>query len=171
MREIEDFIKETVLDETQFNICHELHGHCLTEHILDLKDLQTKLWNMPKPTADEPIVAASRFLSKEIALKTISETLLKNVDEIINWRKKLLLPELVVIADFEEAIGDAIVKDADRGKPIPMHRCRIVLYNGDLFGQPFYIKTAYPSRTPDDIDACYDAMEEWEEKKKNKQKR
>lgn len=105
MREIEDFIKETVLDETQFNICHELHGHCLTEHILDLKDLQTKLWNMPKPTADEPIVAASRFLSKEIALKTISETLLKNVDEIINWRKKLLLPELVVIADFEEAIG------------------------------------------------------------------
>lgn len=171
MREIEDFIKETVLDETQFNICHELHGHCLTEHILDLKDLQTKLWNMPKPTADEPIVAALRFLSKEIALKTISETLLKNVDEIINWRKKLLLPELVVIADFEEAIGDAIVKDADRGKPIPMHRCRIVLYNGDRFGQPFYIKTAYPSRTPDDIDACYDAMEEWEEKKKNKQKR
>ena len=134
MREIKDFIKETVLDETQFNIYHELHGHCLTEHILDLKDLQTKLWNMPKPTADEPIVAASRFLSKEIALKTISETLLKNVDEIINWRKKLLLPELVVIADFKEAIGDAIVKDADRDKPIPMHRCRIVLYNGGPFG-------------------------------------
>ena len=166
---LEKFIKESVLDETQFQICHELRGHCITKHIVDINVLQERVWNMPRPTVDEPIKVATRFLSEESARQLIYETLIENVKDIANWRSKLYTKDYEITKEFDIVTGEGIVKGADKNQLIPMHAVRIIICNGDYFGQPFYIKTAYPFRSFDDIDACYDAIDEFQARKmKNK---
>lgn len=166
---IEEFIKE-ILDKERFNICHELYGHCLAEHLLELPELQTKLWDMPKATDRNPIVAATRFFSEECARSMICETLLENIDDIVQWRKNLYTNILTIEKEFENLTGEGIIKNADWNRLIPMHKLIIVLANGDSIGQPFYIKTAYPSRSFDDNDACYDAIDEFQAKKRRRRK-
>lgn len=166
--ELLKFINESLTDENQFNVCHELYGHCLAEHTLSLPELQNKLWDSPKATISNPIVAASRFYSANAARKIIHQTLIENVDSILQWRKKLYLNILVIEKDFSDSIGEAIIKGADRNTLIPFHRLTLVLCNGDQIGQPFFIKIAYPAQNFDDIDNCYDAIDEFQEKRKRK---
>ena len=165
---LKEFIHESILDRKQFDICHELYGHCLAEHVTDLLSLQNKLWDMPRATERNPIVVATRFFSEEEALQLLYDTLMDNIDHIQEWRRKLYLNETVIEKEFNEPVGEGIVKGADRSRLIPMHKITIVLSNGDSIGQPFYIKTAYPNRTFDDNDTCYDAIDEFQSRRRQR---
>lgn len=161
---------EEILDENLFLTYHEHKGHCLTEHLLSDKDLRQKLWNMPKPADENDIVMATRFYSREQALKAIYEALSAHVDEIREWRKNLLYPYLEISHTDTKPTGEGICKNTDKNL-IAVHGTRVILIANDNEGRAFYIRTAYPVRTYDDVDVIYDAMDEWQERKYNGNKR
>ncbi len=170
MYDLEREIQE-ITDEKIFFAIHEAYGHCLAEHILTDKELSNKLYDMPKPKSYDDIVMATRFYSKESALNFIQSGMLREIDKVKQWRAKLMYPFLELSVTFKEPVGEGIIKNADHKKKVPVHGLRIILIVGDKMGRAFYIKTAYPIRVFEDIDNIYDAIDEWQEKKKEQEKR
>jgi len=165
MYDIKKEIQE-ITNKEIFMATHESFGHCLTEHLLNDKELRDKLYMMPRPRDEFDIVMATRFFSEEDALAKIQEGLEKSYKKIVNWRKDLMNPYLELQITFETPVGEGIVKNASFNKMLKVHGLRIILIAGDKLGRSFYIKTAYPMRSINDIDEIYEAIDEWQMKKK-----
>lgn len=156
---------EEILDKDLFLAYHEAKGHCLTEHCIDTKTLKQRLWDMPKPKFSDDIVAATRFFDENSALIAIHDTLINHISDIIKWRKMLDYPYLEITHEFTTPIGEGLCKNTDKSL-IPMHCIRVILINNDKNGRAFYIKTAYPTYSMDDIDIIYEKMDDFENKRK-----
>lgn len=164
-------IKKEIEEITQreiFMAIHEQKGHCLTEHLLDNRELREKLWEKKKMNHSEEITMATRFFSEDSALTLIQELLHRHIDDIIKWRKMLDYPYLEIQETFSESTGEGIAKGTDYDRLIEVHGLRIVLIAGDSIGRAFYIKTAYPINVFEDNDEIFDAMDEWQEQKRKR---
>lgn len=155
-----------ITDEEDFICVHEAMGHCLTGHLLNDRELRQKLYGMPKPRDLDEIIMATRFFSKEQALHDIRQALAENREQIISWRKHLDNPFCEIQCTFSKETGEGICKNTDFQERIPVHGIRVILIRGDSLGRAFYIKTAYPNCTFEDVDVVYDAIGRWQEKRK-----
>ena len=141
-------------------------GHAIERHVLTDTQLFRALWTKPKPKYADDIVKVTRFVDKESALHFIADTLSKNIDNIAKWLLSDIRKDLVVTATFDEVTGDALVKNTNWQKTIPMHSTLVVLRkNYKVLSRSFVIVTAYPDSTLEDVDVIYDAMDEYISKK------
>lgn len=87
---------------------------------------------------------ATKFYSKEDALKIISDTILNNASAIKSWLDFLTERYLIISSSFMRTTGYGYAKGTPFSNKYNMYFCIVVLklgYNGDTF----IIHTAYPS--------------------------
>lgn len=94
----------------------------------------------------EPIPYASRFVSKDMAIKAMSAVLTKKHSEIKEWTENKDLKRIEFSVDFKNKIGEGIAKGANYRKLYPMHRLTMVLELG-YSSDHYIIVTAYPTPT------------------------
>ena len=147
-------------------MAYQNEGHALDRHILDDEALRKALWVKPRPKDADDIVMVTRFQSKEQALGIIADTLQENIDAIEEWLLSNSEEDLAVSAIYNEPTGDGLVKNTDWTKTIPVHAAMVILRkNFKMIGRNFVIVTAYPLRSFDDVDAIYEAIDDFVSKK------
>ena len=150
-------------------MAYQSEGHAINRHVLTNDELRRALWIKPKPKDKDDIVMVTRFQSKEKALEIIANTLLKNSDVIEKWLLSDNEGDLAVSATYRDATGDGLVKNTDWTKVIPVHSAMVVIRkNFTVIGRSFVVVTAYPLRSFDDIDAIYEAIDDYVNKKISK---
>lgn len=157
---------EELLNRELFKVYHPVgYSHIMDRHVnVSSKDLWMRL--RPIPFTWEELNIMSRFFEgtfTENIFQMIHETLLCNEKEVLGHLKTKAVAEVFVM-DFEKPIGEALVKGADRNNLIPMSRLRISIGRSDTDGRLFEVISAYPVPNMDEIDMCWDAIEEWQEK-------
>ena len=157
---------EDIRDPLLFQ-AYQSEGHAIEHHVLSDDELRRALWVRPMPKNIDDIDMVTRFKDKEHALNLIAETLLQNIDLIEKWLLTDTDNAYEATAAFEEATGDGLAKNTDWSKPIPVHGVRVILVkNSQIIGRSFVVVTAYPQRTFEDIDAIYDAIDDYISRKK-----
>lgn len=151
-----------IRDDVMFDAYHKYDGHAIDRHVMNNDELRKALWAKPRPVNIDDIVMVTRFESKAKALEIIAETLQMNIDSIEKWLLSNSEEDLVATATYEEATGDGYAKNTDWSKTIPVHSVRVVIRkNFKLISRSFVIVTAYPTRSFDDVDAIYDAIDDF----------
>ena len=147
-------------------LAYQSEGHAIDRHVLSDDELRRALWVKPKPKDIDDIVMVTRFHSKEKALEIIANTLLNNIDAIEKWLRSDSEDDLAVSHIYSEQTGDGLVKNTDWTKTIPVHAAMVVIRkNFKLVGRSFVVVTSYPLRSFDDVDAIYEAIDEFINKK------
>lgn len=107
----------------------------------------------------------SRFndsLSHDDIRKIISDALLENIEEIIDWLQNDHSISGREFIGTNCCIGNGIIRDSDWSVLHNLSNICVILTdstNSDL--RYFDVKTAFPCPNIDETDECWDAMEEW----------
>ena len=130
-------------DKVDLSECY----HLLENHVLlDDRDLIDRLirGDMENDYSGHRRDIATKFYSKEDALKIISDTILNNTSAIKSWFDFRTERYLTISSSFMHPTGYGYAKGTLFSNKYTMYFCTVVLklgYNGDTF----IIHTAYPS--------------------------
>ena len=150
-----------IRDKTLFSAFH-YKGHALHKHILSDEDLLKALWEKPRPIDVDDIVMVTRFFDEDNAIKLIADTLLQNVNEIEKWLLTDSDCDYAAYAFFDFATGDGLAKNTDWNNTIQVHgMCVVIRKDFSSVCKSFGVVTAYPTRTPDDVDGIYELIDEY----------
>ena len=161
-------LKEQINDirDPLLYLAYQSEGHAIERHVLNDDELRRALWVRPMPKNIDEIDMVTRFRDKEQALNLIADTLLQNIDTIEKWLLTDTEDAYEATASFADPTGDGLAKRTDWSKTIPVHGVRVILAkNFQIVGRSFVVVTAYPQRTFEDIDAIYDAIDDYLAKK------
>lgn len=152
---------EDIRDSVLFGVLH-CKGHALFKHVLSFEELQNALrWKRRAQDVDD-IVMVTRFFDEDSARNLIADTLLLNIEGIEKWLLSSIDNDYVATATFDSPTGDGLAKNTDFTKTIPVHGVTVVLRKDFSFvGQSFFVVTAYPMRTLDDVDVIYEVIDEY----------
>lgn len=123
------------------------YGHTYEEHVnVTDKDLIDRLlygtYDIGKYMDDRRSIC-TRFLSEEIAFKSIERALKIRTDEIQEWMKLGYQAKLEIMVNFTSQIGVGYAKGTSWKEPYPMFKVRVIL-KADAHFREYSIVTAYP---------------------------
>lgn len=150
-----------IRDKTLFNALH-FKGHALHRHILSNEELQCALNRKRHPIDIDDIVMVTRFFNEDHAIQLIADTLQNNSNEIEKWLLSDTECDYVAYAFFDDATGEGLAKNTGIDNIIQVHgTCVVIRKDFSSICKSFVIVTAYPTRTPDDVDVIYEAIDEY----------
>lgn len=133
-------------------------GHALSRHVgVSAQDLRNRI---SENLHLGDFTRYSRFFgTREEVLPLIHRCLTVNLPTVSKWLGNDKPLEL--LCDFPAPIGDALVRGASWHQTLATSRIVVVLVPAVIEGRLFRVITAYPDFDMDEVDAAWDAIDEW----------
>lgn len=162
------FIRETedCTNKYLFQSYHRVgYEHLLERHLdIPVKVLQKRLAPIPFDAGNiQHMTRFNKGTTVEEVLEMIRDCLLANEEEIMKHLKRKSVAKEFTLC-FDHKIGEGLVKGADPKKLISMSGIGIAVGPSDHNGRLFEIISVYCIPNIDEIDDCWDAIEEWQSK-------
>ena len=138
------------------------NSHLFSRHMANISDEELKARLRKIQNVSDDLIPYSRFYgSEDEVIGLVLECIGENLEEIDAFFNDNAKAELEIIKDYNHSVGEGYVKNTSWDEKFQMNRVLVVLVKTESINNPFAIKTAYPAFATDQVDAIWEAIDEW----------